>query len=211
MSDLSNSDRSACPTKSEVWSYECPCCYASYDPDERPEDGRCAKCDDSPMLREKQSEFGAGVIVCIVKFSEHLWTNRESVVWELGWLKRGKRKEADLSTEAKHQLDFARRWWRDYPQYRNGGQDTILDDAIHKQIETWASGASDHFADLDEEHAPTSLVELGNLMFRLRNGFMDEPERRCTLEDLERVKELWQQAAMDLDRALGVVPNWGEW
>jgi hypothetical protein len=70
-------------TKEQVWTYECSSCYASYEPTERPEDGRCNKCDDAPNLREKQSEFGAGVVVCIAKFSEHLWTTQEQVLASL--------------------------------------------------------------------------------------------------------------------------------
>jgi hypothetical protein len=194
--------------KTEVWEYECPCCYASYEPEDKPKDGRCVKCDDAPNLREKQSEFGAGLVVCIAKFSEHLWTERDAAIYELVAFKDGKRTHAQLSTEAQHRVDFAERWWLSHPEYRRA--DTPLDAAIAEQIEMWASGAADHFADLDEERAPEPLKELAAVMWRLRNRHLNETPLP-TGGDMETVKRLWQESCIALDRMLGTVPNWGEW
>lgn len=191
--------------KTAVWAYECPCCYATYEPDERPEEGRCVKCDDAPNLREKQSEFGAGVVVCIAKFSEHLWTDAERRASGLSALLAGKINRAQLSTQAEADLARAE---GGYPFCRPG-QDPLTaaaEDAVHM----WASGAGDHFYDLDRDRAPQSLCDLADLVLRMRNTHLDSG---WTIADggLDRVRELWQESCIAIDQMLGTVPNWGEW
>lgn len=188
--------------RERVWSYECPCCWASYEPEERPDDGRCAECDDTPMLREKQSEFGAGIVVCLVKFSEHLGEPRCRSIWEYSrWLKKpeGESPQA-FNEEAFH------RW----PTLR-GGATTPQEYAMHEAIHMWASAAGDHFFDLDRDRAPQPLCDLADLMIELRNSHLTDQPRLFTTADLDRVDDLWKEATLAVDRLLGTTPNWGQW
>jgi hypothetical protein len=191
-------------SKTAVWIYECPCCYSEYEPEQRPDDGRCGHCEDRPNLREKQSQFGAGVVVCLAKFSEHLWTEAERRATELVLLLDGKITRDRLSTQAAADLSRAE---GGYP-FCQPGQDPLTaaaEDAVHM----WASGAGDHFFDLDEDRAPQPLKDLADLVIRMRNTHLDSG---WTLADggFERVRELWQESCMALDRMLGTTPNWGD-
>lgn len=189
---------------SEVWAYECPCCYETYKPGERPEDGRCNRCKDEPNLREKQSEFGAGLVVCLAKFSEHL--GQDNQAWELVWYARGKRKLEQLSRSAQITLELA-----EGSRVRMGTCLTVEDYAVDEAISHWANAASDHLAEICEDQAPQPLRELTELMFWLRNNHFRKPFKAATGEDLERVRELWKQSCLALDRKLGIKPNWGEY
>lgn len=193
-------------TKTEVWAYECPCCYHAYEPDERPEDGRCTNCDDAPNLREKQSEFGAGIVVCLAKFSEHLWTDRERTMAELVGYGEGKVK--GLSERAQRDLDFANDMLVKYPDDKARYGDPLAY-AIDQAVSMWASGAGDHWFDLDRDKAPAEIIELADHVLRLRNGHFSE--ERFTAEDYYKIRQLWEAACIALDRKLGTVPNWGEW
>lgn len=189
----------------DVWAYECPCCYTTFDPEARPKDGRCSSCNDAPNLRPKQSEFGAGVVVCLAKFSEHLWTEAEKRASGLVALLKGDITRERLSTQAEADLKRAE---GGYPFCRPG-QDPLTaaaEDAVHM----WASGAADHFYDLDRDRSPQALCDLADLVLRMRNTHLDSG---WTLADggLDRVRDLRQQACIDLDRHLGTIPNWGEY
>ncbi len=194
-------------TPEAVWGYECPTCYRDFGPDELPEGGRCT-CEDSPTLRETQSEFGAGIVVCLAKFSEHLWIERERTAWELCRYKRDGKGE--LSKDAQRCLESAIDWQRKYPEYILPFGDPLTY-AIHDQIGMWANGAGDHFFDLDRERAPRELVELGDFMIYLRNDHLRDEKSVYDIEDLERVRELWRAACIAVDRMLGTKPNWGKW
>lgn len=75
----------------------------------------------------------------------------------------------------------------------------------------WASGAGDHFFDLDEERAPQPLKDLAELVIRMRNTHLGSNWTWQKGQDMDRVRELWRESCVALDRALGTVPNWGEY
>lgn len=187
--------------KTQVWAYECGVCYATYEPEDRPEDGRCNQCEDAPNLREKQSEFGAGVVVCLVKFTEHLWTDREREIWEMVRFKKDGKRDR-LSKHAESMLSFTER----HKEFNHCQQpvDKAIEDAVHY----WASGAGDHFYDLDEDRAPQPLRDLADLVLRMRNTHMGSGYVYAD-GDMDRVRGLWRDACIEIDRQLGAVPNWG--
>lgn len=190
-----------------AWRYKCPLCRAEYLPEDVPADGRCAECDDKPILRHRDSEFGAGLVVCLVKFSEH-FDRTWQVPCELYWFRAGSRQRKELSREAEHTLAFEEGWWRDRPEYRTATN--ALEAAFEKAIERWAYAASDHLSEVDEALAPESLSKLVALVFRIRNKHLvDRPP--TTFDDMKEIRRLWSAAAMELDRRLGTRPNWGEY
>jgi hypothetical protein len=184
-----------------VWAYQCPVCYEEFQPDKAPIDGRCNLCEASPMLQAKQSEFGAGLVVCLVKFSEHLNDRHYQRIWDyVQWLK---------NPQGRSPQAFDEEWW-----YRDSGRnrgDNPQEYALHQTIHMWANAAADHFYDLDEDRAPVPLRELASLMMELRNDHLTDTPRLFTLADLDRVRELWRESCLALDEALGTKPNWGEW
>lgn len=209
----------------DVWAYECPCCYASCQPEQLPEDGRCTQCDDAPNLREKQSEFGAGLVVCLVKFTEHLWTDRDRPVYVYDrWInmdaKRRDKERAEAEQfprgDAAERMRMVERFKHDeegfyrYPSLA-AGCSTPQEYAMSQAIHMWANAAGDHFFDLDEQRAPQSLRDLADLMIRMRNTHLTDEPTAWTVEHLDRVRGLWKQSCIDLDRMLGTVPNWGEY
>lgn len=211
-------------SKTDVWTYECPSCYATYETDQRPDDGRCDKCDDQPNLREKQSEFGAGLVVCLAKFSEHLWHDRERDIYTYDrWLKKTEAQQArEIEEAAQYPRGDAAERLRTIERFRfdedgfhrypilAAGCETPQAYAMSQAIAMWANAAGDHFFDLDTERAPQPLRDLADLMIRMRNTHLNEPT--CwTIADLDRVRELWRESCIALDKMLGTVPNWGEW
>lgn len=159
-------------------------------------------------MSEERSEFGRGVVVCLAKFSEHLMGKEREVV-ELDALRRGQIPRSSLKSGTELRLRFQEDWWCEHPEYRRTANP--LEAAISHAIEMWGSGAGDHLLELDTEHSPEPLRQLGDLMVAIRTVHM-RPERSVfTMETLKRVRELWCESCLAIDRQLGAEPDWGEW
>jgi hypothetical protein len=167
---------------------------------------QCSRCDGTG---EARSEYGAGVVICLVKFSEHLRDPMHERVMAAGRWKcmDSRAREKALAEAARHPHGDSARHYALIPRMIE-----IYDDEdryLSSTIEVWANAASDHFGDLDYEKAPQSLCDLASLMLRMGHGFTGQ---RWTWDDYERVRDLWKQACLDVDRRLGVArPDWGEW
>lgn len=160
-----------------------------------------------PDDEAEPSEFGAGIVVCLAKFSEHLWNDHYERIRHMAWwaaLDETKRQQQREEAARFPVGDAARRLaavhfltYQDTPEK-----------ALSRQIEMWMNGASDHFYDLDKERAPEPLRELGSLALRIGHGFTGET---WTMEHVERIRDLWKQSCLALDERLGTKPDWGQW
>jgi len=145
--------------------------------------------------------FGSGVIVPLVLFTEHFndfFANRvdEAIAWN-------------------HMTPSERLPFIEAMNY-GGSQMAVLilrlenediEDIINEYITLWAYGAGDHFLELDKKKSPASLIELAKLMTDLRFG-RHEPLGEATWK---RIKILWREAAMDIDEQIvGTRPRWEE-
>jgi hypothetical protein len=148
------------------------------------------------------SEFGAGVVVCLVKLSEHIGNpEARHIGMAIRWINAKPMEREQLMQETDHE-------W----QYVLFLDETAKssEEMLHQLIFMWAQGASDHMFDLDREVAPQSLCELADLLYELRAPAAVDGELHGEEEWL-RMLALWSAAAMDLDEMLNTQPDWGEW
>lgn len=148
------------------------------------------------------SEFGSGIVVPLVKFTEHLTDRRAAKVERaIKWVK------ADPS-ERERILGSNEPEWTEFLilEERADSPEALLDEMMMM----WAQGASDHLSDLSDR-APESLQNLATKMFELRRHMPGYDEGHLTEEDWVTVLALWSAAAMDIDEILGVKSDWGEW
>lgn len=149
------------------------------------------------------SEFGRGLVVCLVKFSEHLSSKwAQAVAAHIYWQELDDEHRAKALAEARKFPvgDMAQRLsllkigeWSEHP--------------LSECLRMWANGASDHFYELDAS-ASKPLKELAALTLRMGHGFDGTV---WTVEDWQRMWKLWQEATLELDRRLGITPDWGQW
>jgi hypothetical protein len=153
------------------------------------------------------SEFGRGVVVCLAKFSEHLWEGgvyTERLIREYAGWTDAERARCQAEAQRFPRGDAAQKLGRMYLA-EIGHRDRELN--LSRLIVMWMHGACDHFYDLDDDKAPAPLRELAALTIRIGRGFIvTEP---WTLETVERIRELWRESCLALDRQLGVEPDWG--
>jgi hypothetical protein len=152
------------------------------------------------------SEFGRGVVVCLAKFSEHLWNPAAVTVRNeihAAAMTDAERTRQDAEARAHPTGDAAQRL---ASRLYSRVLDKEPDAAISQALEMWANGASDHFYELDRDRAPAALRELAELTLTMGHGFSG---RRWTAKDWDRIHELWQASCLALDRQLGLKPDWG--
>lgn len=158
---------------------------------------------------EEVSEFGAGVVVCLAKFSEHLWNDMYERVCNLVWweeLPEEKREQQRQEARKFPRGDAARRMLT-VESFGLFAERSHAEN-LSRAIEMWMNGASDHFYDLDRERSPDCLVALADLALRIGHGFTD---RTWTWDDVKLLRELWRKSCIELDRRLGTEPDWGQW
>lgn len=155
------------------------------------------------------SEFGAGLVVCLAKFSEHLWSPMaEQYLRMHRWTQLDADARRKLEAEAiRHPIGDAAALIADVQVGSAFGDSE--EEMLSRALELWANGASDHFYDLDRDRAPEPLRELAELMLQMGHGFRSD--RTWTHEDWDRVQRLWRDSCMELDRKLGTRPDWGRW
>lgn len=155
-----------------------------------------------------KSEFGSGIVVCLAKFSEHLWNwSAESVMNAHWWLGLSQKEREDAQKEVKQfpHGDMAQRVMRLHCVFMGIRQSEAHE--FSAAVEMWANGASDHFYDL-AENAPAPLKELAELTLMMGHGFSD---RIWTWEDWLHMRELWKQSCLAVDAMLGIDADWGNY
>ena len=155
-----------------------------------------------------ESEFGSGIVVCLAKFSEHLSNHMyERVSRAIWWSeaseekREAQRKEANIYPHG----DAAQRI-RDAESALRVGE--TPEQAISESIMMWMNGASDHMYGVDRDVAPPALVALADLTLAVGHGFT---EIVWTKETVEKIRQLWQDACLEVDALLGVKADWGQW
>lgn len=162
---------------------------------------------------EEQSEFGSGVIVCLVKFSEHLSNDMMMrYVHAQWWYNANQLKRDAWESEARH--------------YPTGDSSRIVAHArsvfmgirenseaeLLSALAMWANGASDHFYQLDAELAPPKLKILADFMLDLGHGsgMMGKWERSAE-DTIDYIWQMWEEATLEIDVKFGSKPDWGQW
>lgn len=158
---------------------------------------------------ERGSEFGKGVIICLAKFSEHLWNRwAENIIYTIRWQNMTDEERQNIHKEMEiHPHGDASRHYGMIIAMEGSRFDNR--DAVSSAMELWANGASDHFYDLERDLCPPSLVELADLTLTMGHGFTGQ---KWTEEDWKKIQKLWEDACYELDLQLGVEnPDWGNY
>lgn len=156
------------------------------------------------LLGIEPSEFGAGLVVCLAKFAQHMDRYDYKRVYQLkSWFEmtNEERKKIEKQAEEYPHGDSAN--FMNNIRVKFGDmEEEIIADAISRCM----NSASDHFYDLSE-NAPPSLKKLADLTLGMGHGY----NKKYTYEEFTQVDVLFKQSCIELDRMLGVVPDWGRW
>jgi len=146
----------------------------------------------------KGSDFGRGLVICLVKFSEHfmyLYYN-----WDV---------------RVKHQIEFDKMFYKKYKEYSPPKDYNKY--AISNIITNWANGASDHLYEIEVPKGRQwskirkKVEELQDKGLDMGHGagFMNVKE--YTRKDVDYLMELTREIALDVDKIIGLEPEMGDY
>lgn len=147
-----------------------------------------------------KSMFGAGVVVCLVKFHEH-FSNRDAELLQSAF--QWQRLDP-IEREHILQDPQGNPGWDTLTAVLSLGQNSI-DDLIGIWGRSWVEGASNHLLDLDLERAPEPLVYLREEMMEISRDGDPFTEDKYLL-----FYSLVQDASIMIDISLGCTPDWGD-
>lgn len=174
----------------------------------------------------KQSEFGKGLVICLVKFSQHIHQNNflGKIKLYKKWIDETKEnRELMLSKNPPSNLNFG------FPHMQELKYFVEIADKIHKgdyeeslshEIELWMNGASDHLYEIEVPEGKdwdkirkkvNSLREKGLDMghgFRSLRGI---DTNKWTFEDVIGLFQLAEEIAVMIDKKLGLKSDIGQW
>ena len=169
----------------------------------------------------KQSEFGKGLVVCLVKFYEHFGTEQLSKIYfNRNCLRKSKEDQEKIrSGNPPGNLDYGRD--------RNEGFDFWMSKMvpIHGSVEStlssdvtlWANGASDHLYEIktpkgnDWKEIRKIVKQLKEKGLNMGHGDGLMGSKIYSLEDVDELRNLTEEALVIIDKKLGLKANWGKW
>jgi len=165
-----------------------------------------------------KSEFGRGLVVNLIKFSEHFHNpmsqKMRSVKLYLSQTAEGREQmisdnppsNFDYGTDVRNSIkSFLACEYKVYGSFEAG---------VSSLITLWANGATDHLYEIrtpkgKEWSEIRKLVkELQTKGLDMGHGFKD---KLYELKDVSELQELTKRICILIDRKIGLKPDWGEW
>jgi hypothetical protein len=158
------------------------------------------------LPQKEESEFGKGLIVCLVKFSEHLMNSQMQRIGSVEhWLKNKDRQDRYGSDYNSDIEQFKRVELKIYGEYKK---------AFSKLIESWANGATDHLYDMqvptewENTELAKKVAELKDLGLTMGHSFT---ETLWDIEDIKKLRRIVTEISLELDKRIGIKDgDWGQ-
>ena len=156
---------------------------------------------------KNQSDFGKGLVICLVKFAEHLENDQwERIVYTDSFLRIGdkkKIKDYDRNVQlAMEYYDLTLSIWKTKTKW------------FAHAIEMWANGATDHLYEMEypKSWKGTKLArkidKLISVGLRMGHGW-DDLTKIWTVEDILKLKDWTREIALEIDKKLKLKPEMG--
>ena len=157
-----------------------------------------------------KSDFGKGLVICLVKFAEHFENEMGMIKLSIfdKWIKSNK--------EDKERLDFG------FPYNQSLKMDIDIANKVYnanykkylsRHIELFMNGASDHLYDIEVPQGKEwdkirkKVTELQNKSLEIGHGFRFD--KIWTIEDLSNIIKLIREIALMIDKQIGLKPDLG--
>jgi len=166
----------------------------------------------------KKSEFGKGLSICLAKFLEHFGSEQLRYISFLDLYKNKPKLEQKvmISDNPPDNLNYGN--LTDYlkfyiknilPIYKNN-----MDKAISREIELWASGASDHLYEIETPEGD-DWNEIREMVDKLKDKGLEighgARDKMWKLKDINELKELTFKILLKIDEKIGLNPDIGQW
>ena len=156
-----------------------------------------------------KSEFGRGLVICLMKFSEHSSNDMARQIYDVhsfyNDLKGDEVKLKDQSARFQINVDSFKGSIKIYG---------TVEKALASLIEMWASGASDHLYDIEvpdqwkDSYLARKVSDLQHFGLEIGHGFTG---KAWMFKDFQTLMSLTKEIAQEIDLLLGIEDSdWGE-
>ena len=171
-------------------------------------------------MTEEKSEFGKGLVICLVKFTNHFSNDLAKTIKDLilyqsaNETKRKEMLQLNPPVESNYGKNFHDRI-RFYILQMMPIHNNNLEELISHEITLWANGATDHLYEIevpegkDWNKIRTKVKELQDKGLTMGHSFNNK--KIYTFKDMEELQELTLQIALLIDKKIGLMPDRGEW
>ena len=167
-----------------------------------------------------KSEFGKGLVINLVKFSEHFnyrggyLSQIKSILLYLE--KNKEERELIISDNPPPNLDYGKDIKEEIKMFLKCYLSVFgsYEEAISQLIILWANGATDHLYDIEvpegkEWNKIRKLVnELQKKGLAMGHGFTN---KIYIYDDVLELWELVKKICILIDKKIGLIPDWGKW
>jgi len=172
-------------------------------------------------MTEEKSEFGKGLVICLVKFTNHFSNDLAKTIRDLViYQNASERKRKEMlqlnpppnSNYGKNFHDRIRFYINKIMPIHNNS----LEELISHEITLWANGATDHLYEIevpegkDWNKIRIKVKELQDKGLTMGHAGFNNT-KTYTFKDMEELQELTLQIALLIDKKLGLKPDRGEW
>lgn len=167
----------------------------------------------------EKSEFGKGLTVCLGKFLEHFGTEQVRHIYFIDMYKNKSEVEQKvmISDNPPDNLNYGEvnGFLRFYIEDMLPIYDNDIDKAISREIELWASGATDHLYEIEAPEGKGwgkirgMVKELKDTGLKMGHGL--NKDRLWIKEDIGKLNELALKILFEIDKKIGLEPDIGKW
>ena len=146
------------------------------------------------MNKKSESEFGKGLVICLVKFAEHLSMWRS---FQENYKQLREQNKLEISLQ------------------KLQGKEGMFSES--QAVRLYFSGASDHLQEIEvpKEWKNTKIgkkvKELQDLGLGIGHGFRFIGEEKCSEADVMKASDLCREIALLIDKKMGLNPELGKW
>lgn len=177
-------------------------------------------------MKKEQSEFGKGLVICLVKFAEHIY--QHGFLFKIRIYKKfieqtPENRELMISNNPPSNLNFGFLFMQELKHFVEIADEVYkgnYEEYLSHEIELWMNGASDHLYKIevpegkDWDKIRKKVNYLRDKGLDMGHGFRSLKgldTKKWELKDVIEVFNLCEEIAVMIDKKLGLKGDIGQW
>jgi len=167
---------------------------------------------------KNKSEFGKGLVICLVKFSEHINQHNKLFIYDY-WIKQDEVTRKNMLSErpdSNHNYGFQyMQSLKTFVEIADKIYEGDYEKKLSNEIEMLMNGASDHLYEIEVPKGK-SWDKIRKLVNKLRDSGLEighgfNNDARYTIKDFYGLFELTKKISLEIDKKLGLKGDEGDY
>ena len=171
-------------------------------------------------MKKEKSEFGRGLVLCLVKFAEHIdqHNGKYLSIYHKWITQTPENRKLMLTNNPPSELDYGfpyMKLLKVFVEIADNIFDGDYEKALSHEIELFMNASSDHLYDIevpkgkDWDKIRAMIKKLQKKGLHMGHGF--DKKAKYTMEDYLELFQLNREIALKIDKKLGIKAEMGQW